>query len=201
MSGSNVNVSMNDGLYYVHYDSINLYKNKHDPNDVRPAKLIPANLRQDYELDLPLSQANYDTWLTNFRAAMRKRYKSYRQIDKYQKAGKRIILQNDMFHVIIEDNEWSFAVELISRPRYPYPQLQKHLFTHFFKGMREILLTMTDTLYIRSGSWTAEPFTMNEQSVIDQHISASQIKINPKLRATCADNSPRKGENPDAPTA
>ena len=84
-----------------------------------------------------------------------KRYKSYRKADRYTKRDQRIVLENDMFLVAIEDNEWGFAVELISRKKYRYPQFQKQLFSHFFKGLKETLLSLTETIYIRSGSWSA----------------------------------------------
>jgi hypothetical protein len=137
-----------------------------------------------FKLDLPLSQQNYDVWLEKFRDAMQKRYKSYHKIDKYLKRDQRIVLENNMFQVIIEDNEWSFAVELISVPHCPYPAFQKHLFPQFFKGMREILFTITETIYIRNGSWIAEPFTADEQDKLDEHIKAAQIKLDPNVKAT-----------------
>ena len=84
----------------------------------------------------------------------------------------------------IEDNEWSFAVELISIPQCPYKAFQKHLFSQFFKGMREILFTITDTIYIRNGSWSAEPFTASDQDKLDEHIKAAQIKLDPNVKAT-----------------
>ena len=104
MSQNNVNVSGRDGLYYVHYDSINQYHHKNNTDDVRPKHLIPAAELDNYELDLPLSQARYDLWLNDFRKAMRNRYPSFEIADHYEKAGKRLILQSKMFQVIIEDN-------------------------------------------------------------------------------------------------
>lgn len=184
MSGGNVNVSLNDGLYYVHYDAINLYKSKKNPDDVRQRKDIPSYQASQFVLDLDLSQAKYNLWLQTFRNAMQKRYKSYRLVDRYEHRGQRVVLENDMFKVAIEDNDWSFAVELISRPKYRYVDFQKHLFNHFFKGMREILLSTVDTIYIRSGSWTAEPFTKDDQIRMDMHIRASKIKLDPKVKAT-----------------
>ena len=50
--------------------------------------------------------------------------------------------------------------------------------------MREILLTTVDTIYIRSGSWTAEPFTKDDQVRMDMHIKASKIKLDPNVKAT-----------------
>ena len=184
MSQGNVNVSLNDGLYYIHYNSVNVYKSKQNPKDLRTIDQIPSHQRNQFNLDLPLSQANYDAWLEQFRKAMCKRYKSYRIVDKYLKRTQRIVLENNMFQVIIEDNEWSFAVELISIPQCPYKAFQKHLFSQFFKGMREILFTITETIYIRNGSWSAEPFTASDQDKLDEHIKAAQIKLDPNVKAT-----------------
>ena len=68
--------------------------------------------------------------------------------------------------------------------KYQYEDFQKHLFGHFFKGLRETLLTTIDTIYVRSGSWKAKPFTKDNQTQIDQHISASKIKLDPHVKAT-----------------
>lgn len=184
MSKGNINVSLNDGLYYISYNSVNVYKSKQNPQDLKTIDQIAPQDRAQFDLDLPLSQANYDAWLESFRKAMRKRYPSYRIIDKYLKRDQRIVLENNMFQVIIEDNEWSFAVELISIPKCPYQAFQKHLFPQFFKGMREILFTITETIYIRNGSWSAEPFTADEQDKLDEHIKAAQIKLDPNVKAT-----------------
>ena len=184
MSKGNINVSLNDGLYYISYESVNVYKSKQNPQDLKTINQIAPQDRAQFDLDLPLSQANYDAWLESFRKAMHKRYPSYRIIDKYLKRDQRIVLENNMFRVIIEDNEWSFAVELISIPKCQYKAFQKHLFPQFFKGMREILFTITETIYIRNGSWSAEPFTANEQDKLDEHIKAAQIKLDPNVKAT-----------------
>lgn len=184
MSKGNVNVSLNDGLYYIHYNSINVYKSKQNPNDLRTIDQIPPQQKSTFHLDLKLSQANYDQWLKKFRELMTKRFPSLQIIDQYLKRDQRIILQNSLFQIIIEDNEWSFAVELISRTDCPYKAFQKHLFTQFFKGMRDNLLTITETIYVRSGSWLAEPFTAADQDKLDEHIRASQIKLDPNVKAT-----------------
>ena len=50
--------------------------------------------------------------------------------------------------------------------------------------MREILFTITETIYIRNGSWSAEPFTASDQDKLDEHIKAAQIKLDPNVKAT-----------------
>lgn len=184
MSRGNVNVSLRDGLYYVHYDSINLYRSVSDKEDIRMKKDIPAGQTGKYNLDLTVSQANYNAWLETFLTAMQKRYPSLKRVDRYEKRGQRLVLENSMFQVMIEDNEWSFAVELISNRKAKYQGLQKHLFGQFLKGMREILLQITETIYVRSGSWRAEPFTKQDEDRMQSHIEASRITFDPAVKAT-----------------
>lgn len=183
MGAGNVNVSLNDGLFYVHYDSVNVYKNKRDKSIICQRKDITRGQEKDFVFDMGLSQQNYDVWLEAFRQKLMKRYPSYRRVDRYTKRDQRIVLENDMFFVAIEDNEWGFAVELIARTKYPYPQFQKHLFPHFFKGMKETLLSLTETIYIRSGSWTTQAVTKDNMDAVDQHVMASRIVLDPTVKA------------------
>lgn len=183
MGAGNVNVSLNDGLFYVHYDSVNVYKNKRNKSIICQRKDIPRGQEKDFVFDMGLSQQNYDVWLEAFRQKLMKRYPSYRRVDRYTKRDQRIVLENNMFFVAIEDNEWGFAVELISRTKYPYPQFQKHLFPHFFKGLKETLLNLTETIYIRSGSWTTQAVTKDNMDAVDEHVMASRIVLDPNVKA------------------
>lgn len=197
---SNVNVSVNDGLYYIHYDDVNVYQSKNDPSVLVSKKEIPQNKEDEYVLNLEKSQEQYNTWLQHFTTAMMRRFRSYKKIDTYLKTDRRLVLQNKMFCVIIENNDWSFAVELISLPNCPYKVLQRHLFPTFLSGMREILFSLNDTIYVRNGSWSAKPITRNTEHIIDQNMKAGNMRIDPKQKATCAENKPTTRPEPKPKT-
>lgn len=62
-----------------------------------------------------------------------------------------------MFEIAIENNDWSFAVELLRKP--VKNNLQDTLFETFKTGLEHTLKGFFQTIYIRTGSWSVEPLT------------------------------------------
>lgn len=184
MRSGNTNVSLDDGLFYVPYDAMNAYASRKDPNDVRKKGEIPSGQEAEYELDVKTSQKNYDEWLERFRKDMSSRYRSLAPVDRYTSQTRHVVLESGMFQVVIEDNGWSFAVELISVKKSPHPGLQRTHFRSFFKGMRKVLMDSVGTIYARSGSWSVTEVTEETQDRIDERVKSSRIKIDPKAKPT-----------------
>lgn len=181
----NINVPNGGELFYVHYDSMNLYIDKNKPEDgYKMKKEIPSYGFSRYTWDKKASQQKYDTWLNVFKSRMCKKFKSLKPVDQYAHRSQRIILQNKLFIIAIEDNEWSFAVELMENEDSKCVGLQRRHFGSFYKGLKSILMDTVDQIYIRTGSWTAQPVDASSPDVTDQHISATKLKIDPKVKAT-----------------
>lgn len=200
MGKSNVNVSLRDGLYYVHYDSMNLYRSKTNPNDLRPITAIPKGQQSKFNFDKPASQWKYDKWLDSFCDSITKLFPSFQRIDRYEKTTRRFVMENTLFSIVIEDNGWGFAIELIANPKCPYPNLQNHHFDRFFTGIRTVLLNSVDTIYVRTGSWTAQPFTKADTQKLQDHIDAAKVKLDPRVKATGGYNDDFKREIPTSRT-
>lgn len=188
-TGRNINVSLNDGLYYIPYTAVNMYKHKKTSQYLTQSE-IPQGEIANYKFDLAKSQAKYDEWLKTFKTKMRKRCPSFQDVDVYTKRDERIVLENKMFQIVIEDNAWGFAVELLSRPDCRYKSLQKHSFKTFLKVLCNVLLTTMPVIYIRNGAWSVEPITANTEQDMLQRINAYGLKLDKRLKATVRYNNP-----------
>ena len=150
----NITVNVNDVLYYVDYDLMNVYVNKNDQFDIKVGKDPVALQNPDtYVFDESLTQPRFDNFKAKFLDEMQKRYKSLKPVDKTIK-GVHYLLQSDMFIVAFEDNNWSVGVELLHNPKCKNENLRKSLFPTFAKGMRNILLDIVGEIHTRTGSWS-----------------------------------------------
>ena len=157
----NVAVNYNEALYYVNYNDIYMYKDKNDSNKFVTESQIPEGKEDDYEFDLSMTQVHYDAIRKKLSDALCAHFPSMQPVkDTYlnKSQSRRVIACNTLYSVVIEDNAWSIAVELINNPD-GNGGLQSQMFESFSNGLREALFEQFDTLYIRSGSYTAEPIT------------------------------------------
>ena len=69
-----------------------------------------------------------------------------------------ILLSNDLFYIVLEDNEWSIAVELIQKDDVSYGLQKKHHQT-YLDGIRDCLFEQVETLGIYGGAWTSGEIT------------------------------------------
>lgn len=72
---------------------------------------------------------------------------------------KHAILQNQLFYIALEDNEWSLAVELLQKDEDWSDgwrqNLQKRHFQRYLDGIRDSLFEQFESLGIRTGAWTS----------------------------------------------
>lgn len=160
----NVSVNYNEGLYYVDYKDIFMYHEIKNPSNISTESKIPAGHESEYEYDPDMTQANYEAFRKKLTNYMTSNFPSMQAAkpdtfsDRAKK--KRIIAQNKLFEIILEDNVWSVAVELkwIKKGK---TGLQTQMFPSFLAGLRKGLFEQLDTIYIRDGSWSASPIDCN----------------------------------------
>lgn len=149
----NITVGTDDVLYYIDYNKMDVYVNKNNTSDIKFGD--NPNITDDYEFNEDMTQAHFDKFKEQFSEEMQKRYKSLKPVNKVVK-GARHLLASDMFIIAIEDNGWSFGVELLNNPKCKNKNLSKHLFPSFAKGMRDILIDLAGEIHVRTGSWSTE---------------------------------------------
>lgn len=157
----NVSVNYDEALFYVNYNNIYMFKDKNNPSKFVKGTEIPSGDEDKYEYDADMTQVMYDGIRKKITDYMTTHFNSMQAVqDEYLNKSKsrRVIARNTLFSVVIEDNVWSIAVELINNPK-GNAGLQSQMFTSFANGLRNALFEQFDELYVRTGSYTADPIT------------------------------------------
>ena len=152
-----------EGLFYIDNDDLDLYYavNDDDAEEVFRKSLNYEDLTSgEWELDTDLTRLNWDDVVYNFTSAFTKRFPSFsicsKWMDKYRDAT--AIMENNLFWVAVEDNEWSVAVKLIQKED-PYDNhlegLQKRHYQRYLDGIRDALFEQFDELGTYAGAWTS----------------------------------------------
>ena len=84
--------------------------------------------------------------------------------DTWLDGTRRVLLENRLFYICVEDNEWSLAIELIQRDD-DYGQLaglQKRHYAHYLECMKKALLSRLPSIGIYTGAWTSRTITREE---------------------------------------
>lgn len=171
MGRGNVAVGHNDRLYYVNYDYFQVFRHKTDPEkdllNITQYYELSKDKQDEYAYDETISQENYNDFKNELVCRMTKRYKSMTAKDRWLGRSQHAICSNALFHVALEDNEWSVAVELIATSDGS-PNLQKRHISSYAKSLRNILLDMFPEIYIRTGAWTSSPLTQKDAKQLDK---------------------------------
>lgn len=150
-----------EGLYFVDNDFLDVYLPKDfDGENADENAISPRDDGFDYDM------YEYDEVGSYFRRAdfeyelmeaILERFNSFERVDKWISRGRRAILENKLFYIVVEDNMWSLAVELIQKED-PYGDLvglQMGLYARYLDAIKEILLDMHGEVGIYTGAWTS----------------------------------------------
>lgn len=129
-----------EGLYYIDYD----YFRNNKEN-------CPDELCENFELFK-------QTFINDFQD----KFKSFLVCNQPVSSTsfyscKNAIMENELFYIVIEDNEWSIAVELIQKEcdDFNIKNLQKGLYKKYLEGIKNCLFNQFDELGIYCRSWTS----------------------------------------------
>lgn len=144
-----------EGLYYIDYDYIDYYTSKEENEygefDIKLLADMDADDFEDYEYDYDLSRLSAEEYINMFVEDMTKKFDSFVATGKIYGT----IMENSLFEIKIEDNEWSYAVELIQKDDYALSGLQKKHYKQYLDGMKDVLLL----LFQEIGCWTGNCWT------------------------------------------
>lgn len=164
-----------EGLYYIDYVDTEVYRRKSgDPEDEDGYKML-RDLGYDeltggeWERDDLQSETMYDDVIENFACTFMARFRSFTRCNKWIRSGcnyRRAILENELFYICTEDNEWSMAVELVQKEE-PYGEpwmenLQGRHFQKYLDGVLRALLEFLPSVGTRRGAWMAGTITREE---------------------------------------
>ena len=151
-------------LFFVDYDNLNEYVSKFpDENgeyDYRMGNDVDYNDLENYQICEGSSEMIFEDFVDMFKQSMQSKFKSFE--DTGERYG--VILQNELFSIEIEDNEWSVAVKLIQNDSYYSNKtgLQARHFDSYVEGMKEALFEQFDKIGTYGGPWTHGTLTREE---------------------------------------
>lgn len=148
-----------EGLYFVDRDFLDVYT-KNIGEDEEESKLMRDVECGDteFEYNEAESEFNREDFFYLFAEEFRRRFPSFEFVDKWISNSRRAMLENRLFYIVLEDNQWSIAVELIQKEgEYGGEELvglQMGLYVKYLKGIEQILLDMNGEVGIYTGAWT-----------------------------------------------
>lgn len=134
-----------EGLYYVDWSNFSSeYEDEH------------GNIMQDYDLQWEEWESSLEQFINDFT----QRFKSFSRCDEWISHTEKAILENSLFYIATEDNEWSIAIKLIQKEQEYYDRgnienLQAKHYKTYLDGMRDCLFKQFEELGVYSGPWTS----------------------------------------------
>ena len=134
-----------EGLYYVDWNNFSSeYEDEH------------GNVIQDYDLQREEWKGSLEQFINDFT----KRFKSFSRCDEWISDSEKAILENSLFYIAVEDNEWSIAIKLIQKEQgYHFSgnieNLQVKHYKNYLDGMRDCLFNQFEELGTYGGPWTS----------------------------------------------
>ena len=152
-----------EGLCYIDNDFLDMYRSrKPDENGVYEMRLlgeIDYGDMENWEFDATESSSRWEDFLAEFRVSVRGRFDSFRECDEELEHGRHACMENRLFYIAFEDNQWSMAIELIQKEEemgLPWMEnLQKKHFQRYLDGIRDALFEQFDELGVYGGAWTS----------------------------------------------
>lgn len=149
-----------EGLFYIDNDDLHFYHPRGDyyweTSDSELARCIPyPEITEKWEYDELASEEC-------FSESIRQRFPSFSSCDEWISREQHAILENRLFYIVLQDNEWSLAVELIQKEA-PWPEdytgLQRRHHQRYLDGIRDALFEQFDELGTYAGAWTSKRIT------------------------------------------
>ena len=154
-----------EGLYYIDNDDFHVYR-RDDPNsdDELETRLLRDLSYQEltggeWLFCEPETEGEKDDILKCFIEGFTRGFPSFRRPESTELWLKdaRVILESKLFHIAVEDNQWSLAVKLLQKEE-PWgnvwmENLQKRLHEKYLDGMKRCLLEVLPSIKTYKGVW------------------------------------------------
>ena len=97
--------------------------------------------------------------LSQFIFDLTKKYPSFSTCEEWLSNTEKAVLENSLFYITVEDNEWSMAIKLVQKEQSYYSKgnivnLQAGLYMKYLNGIRDCLFNQFDELGTYEGAWT-----------------------------------------------
>lgn len=136
-----------EGLYFIDWSNFNDQYEDDEGNSIT-----------DYDLQRFEWENSLEQFIIDFTA----KYKSFYRCDKdkWINRNEKAILENELFYIITEDNDWSMAIKLIQKEQDYYSNgniknLQARHYKNYLNGIRDCLFNQFEEINTYAGAWTS----------------------------------------------
>lgn len=163
-----------EGLYYIDNDHFHIYRRDvPGKSEECESKMLgelhaPELASGGWLLDEEDTRAIQRDLLDSFIESFTNRFPAFHQPapDKqWLDHTRQSILESSLFHIAIEDNEWSLAIELVQKEGLYGDNLyglQARHYQKYLEGMKRCLLEHLPSIGIRTGAWTSDVIKREE---------------------------------------
>lgn len=157
-----------EGLYYIDNGDFYVYRRGEDfDSEVKYLRDLDMD-------DLSSEEWHKDEWFTeneeedilyNFAHDFSNEFPSFEDPHKkwIDRNSKRVILESKLFYIVVEDNEWSIAIELIQKDDESWMSpFQKRLSPKYLRGIAKCLLNRLPSIGTYTGAWTSGKMTRED---------------------------------------
>lgn len=157
-----------EGLYFIDRDYIEVYVKDDPKTGARDLRFLGGMTAEDlygkeWLYDPEESQANLARILGDFMYDIHAWYPSFKRCEPSRwKHEARIIMENQLYCIAVEDNEWSLAVKLLQKGDGELEGLQRGWFDKYMFAIRKSLLKYLPDIGTYTGPWTSGRITKEE---------------------------------------
>lgn len=137
-----------EGLFYIDWN--NFSTEWEDENE---------NIITD---DYDFQREEWENSLYEFISDFTQMFKSFSKCkdNEWISREEKAVLENELFYIVTEDNEWSMAIKLIQKEQSYYKNgnieaLQKKHYNNYLEGIKKCLFNQFEEIGVYSGAWTS----------------------------------------------
>lgn len=148
-----------EGLYYIDNKYIHAFHRVDDNTEIKLlGDLDYGELTSgSWIFDEMETKWNWEDAVADLKELLKEQFPSLADSDKWLSRTETAILENGLFYVAVEDNEWSMAIKLIQK-NHPYRNLsgiQAAQYQSYLHRILTALLTMFESVGTYQGAWTS----------------------------------------------
>lgn len=149
-----------EGLYYIDRDDLNVwYRETEDGcEELMQRELSCEDMTSgDWKFDQTGSQEEWDEAIESLIWKLHTKHPSFTECNRWLTNERKAVMQNKLFYVAVQDNEWSMAVMLIQKDScyVSLNGMQKKHYQNYLNSIRDILFEQFETLGVYAGAWTS----------------------------------------------
>lgn len=159
-------------ILHIDNEDITVYREDDPADGMDPESRLLRDLEyadlQNWYWDEISSSDEEEFVVSCFASSFLERFRSFTEVgpkEQWISRTQRAILENKLFYIALEDNEWSLAVELLQKED-PYDDslsgLQKRRYQKYLDGIRDSLLEALPSIGVYKGAWTSGVLTKKD---------------------------------------